>query len=146
MSTEKTNTTRINVYLSFKDNCEEAMNFYKDCLGGELTLNRAEGSPMEKECGSDFKDKIMHASLEKGDLILMGSDMFWPGEVDHGNSISLSLNCETEEEIREYFAKLSAGGQIIQELRVEFWGALFGMITDKYGVKWLFNHELNQEQ
>jgi PhnB protein len=146
MSSEKKNTTRINVYLTFKDNCEEAMNFYKDCLGGELTINPAEGSPMEKECGGDMKNKVMHASLEKGDLILMASDMFWPGEADYGNAISLSLNCETEAEIREYFAKLSAGGQVIQELRVEFWGALFGMVTDKFGIKWLFNHELNQQE
>lgn len=138
--------TRINVYLTFKDNCEEAMNFYKDCLGGELTLNRVAGSPMEAHCPAEMKDKIMHANLIKDDLILMASDMLWPGELQHGNATALSLNCETEEEIRDYFSKLAEGGQITDPLKEQFWGAIFGMITDKYGVKWLFNYDKTPEE
>lgn len=134
-------STRINVYLTFKGNCEEAMNFYHQCLGGELTLNRVEGSPAEEHCGADDKNKIMHANLIKDDLILMASDMLWPGELKHGNSITLSLNCSSEEETRDLFTKLAEGGQITQPLQDQFWGALWGSLTDKFGFNWMFNYD-----
>lgn len=133
--------TSINVYLTFKGNCEEAMNFYKDCLGGVLTLNRVAGSPVEEQCPPEARNQIMHANLIKDDLILMASDMLWPGELEHGNSITLSLNCKTEEEIRTFFPKLAEGGQITQPLEDQFWAALFGMLTDKFGVKWMLNFD-----
>jgi len=134
-------TTRINVYLNFNGNCEEAMNFYKDCLGGELTLNRFEGSPVEDQCPPDMKNKIMHSNLINNDIILMASDALCSGELQEGNSISLSLNCSSEEEIRTFFDKLSVGGQVKEELKDQFWGATFGMLIDKYGVNWLLNYE-----
>lgn len=142
----KTNmTTRINVYLTFTDNCEEAMTFYQECLGGELTLNRVAGSPMEAQCPPEMKNRIMHANLIKDDLILMASDMLWPGELYRGNAISLSLNCSSEEEIRDLFSKLSEGGRVTDPLKEQFWGAIFGMLTDKFGISWLFNYDKNPE-
>lgn len=139
-------TTRINAYLAFDGNCEEAMNFYKDCLGGKLTLNRVEGSPMEEQATPEMKNKILHADLIKGDLVLMASDMICTNEAfQHGNSISLSLNCDSEQEIRTFFEHLSAGAQATEPLQEQFWGAIFGMITDKYGVKWLLNYDLIQK-
>lgn len=137
-------STRINAYLTFKGNCEEAMNFYKECLGGELTLNKVEGSPAEEHCPPEAKNQIMHANLIKDDLILMASDMLWPGELEHGNSITLSINCSSEEEINEFFTKLAEGGQVTQPLEDQFWGALFGMLTDKFGLKWMLNFDKTQ--
>lgn len=134
-------STRINVYLTFKGNCEEAMNFYKECLGGVLTIHRVNGSAIETHCPPEIKDQIMHANLIKDNLVLMGSDMLWPGDLVNGNSVTLSLNCSSEEEINEFFSKLAEGGQITDPLKDQFWGALFGTLTDKFGVKWMLNYD-----
>lgn len=137
--------TQINAYLSFNGNCREAMNFYEECLGAELTLQTIGGSPMEAQCPSAMKDQILHSSLMRnGTLLLMASDMIGPGGLNPGNNIALSLNCSSEEEINSFFSKLSEGGKIIDPLKVQFWGALFGVLNDRFGIRWLLNYDQNQ--
>ena len=138
--------TQINAYLTFDGNCAEAMNFYQQSIGGELIVNVVGDTPVEGQCGAADPGAVMHAQLSKGNLLLMASDMMSGTELIRGNSMALSLNCSTEEEIREYFDKLSAGGSDIYPLKVEFWGALFGMFTDKFGLRWLLNFEQNQSR
>ena len=135
--------TRINPYLNFNGNCLSAMNFYKDCLGGELIVQTVEGSAIETECPPAMKHQVLHASLIKENLTLMGSDMVGPDGFIKGNTISLSLNCSSEKEIHTLFPSLSAGGKVIQPLRVEFWGVVFGVLTDKFGVRWMLNYDEN---
>jgi len=60
-----------------------------------------------------------------------------------GNAVSLMLNCSSEEEIKKYYAKLSAGGEATYPLETSFWGALFGGLTDKYGHHWLLHFDKN---
>jgi PhnB protein len=134
--------TQINAYLTFDTNCAEAMTFYKNCLDAELVLNKVEGSAMEEHCPAAMKGMVMHASLTKGNITLMASDRMSPGELIRGNGMSLSLNCSSEEELRSYFNALSAGGKVIEPVKEQFWGALFGMFIDKFGVMWLLNYEL----
>lgn len=133
--------TQINVYLNFDGYCEEVMNFYQECLGGELTFNRVGDSPMAAHFPEEKKDKILHSNLIKDNLVIMASDALMPGVLVRGNATSLSLNCSSVEEITDFFNKLSAGGEIEQPLGEQFWGALFGMFTDKYGVQWLLNFD-----
>jgi len=134
--------TQINVYLTFDGNCAEAMNFYKECLGGELTLNPIDGSGMESQCTGAKPGAIMHAELHKGNLLLMASDMMMAGtELVRGNATALSLNCSSEDEIYTFFEKLSQDGTQLSPVKKEFWGALFGMLTDKFGVRWLLNYD-----
>lgn len=133
--------TQINVYLTFDKNCAEAMTFYKDCLGGELTLHKVEGSAMEAHCPTAMKDMIMHANLINGGITLMASDNLMSGELIRGNANSLSLNCSSEEELRSYFDALSVGGHIIQPVKEQFWGAIFGMFVDKFGITWMLNFD-----
>jgi len=135
--------TKVNVYFTFNGNCEEAMNFYKNCLGGELTLNTFEGSPAESQCSPEMKSKIMHSSLVRDEMVLMGSDALFAGEVKHGTSMSLCLNCSSEEEIETFFAKLSEGGKVTESLKAQFWGSTFGMLIDKYGFNWMLNYDKN---
>ncbi|MET1057796.1 MAG: VOC family protein [Pedobacter sp.] len=135
--------TQIIAYLTFDGNCAEAMNFYKDCTGGELMISHVEDTPVEGACGQAAPGAVMHAHLSKGSLQLMASDMMMGGELIRGNAVALSLNCSSEEEIRSYFDKLSAGGTDIHPLKLEFWGALFGMFTDKFGLRWLLNFDKN---
>ena len=108
--------TQINAYINFNGRCSQAMTFYKECLDAELTIQTIGGSPIEDQCPASMKDQIMHASLTKGALLLMGSDMTGPGGFVKGNDMALSLNCSSEEEINAFFSKLSEGGEIIDPL------------------------------
>lgn len=131
--------TQINAYLAFGGNCREAMTFYQAALGGELTLQRVGDSPVADNLPAEARESIMHASLTGGQIVLMASDMLGGADPVVGNTITLSLNCNTEEETRTFFEKLSAGGNVTQPLKLEFWGALFGQFTDKFGIHWMVN-------
>ena len=131
-------TTRLNPYLSFRDNAREAMNFYQSVFGGELTLATfgeygASQDPAEQ-------DKVMHAQLETANgLRLMGADTPNGMDLTPGNNYSVSLSGEDEGELRGYWEKLSAGGKLAMPLEKAPWGDTFGMCTDKFGVAWLVN-------
>ena len=133
--------TQINAYLNFSGNCREALSFYKDSLGGELSLQTVEGSPMEAGCPGAMKHQILHGSLTKNGLILMGSDMVGPEGLIQGNNMSLSLSCSSEKEINHFFSALSAGGKVIEPLKLQFWGAMFGVLTDKFGIRWMLTYD-----
>ncbi len=134
--------TRINVYIGFNGKCREAMTFYKECLGGELELQTVAGSPIENHCPVEMKDHIMHSSLTRnGVLMLMGTDMTAPGGYVNENSVACNLNCSSEEEINTFYKLLSEGGHIIDPLGVKFWGAIFGVFTDKFGIGWMLHFD-----
>lgn len=138
-------TTQINTYLTFSGNCREAMTFYQYCLGGELIFQTIGESPLSAQMPEQMKACILHATLTKGSLLLMGSDMVASAGLIFGNAVSLSLNCTSEEEIRSCYNKLAEGGRATHPLENSFWGALFGGLTDKYGNHWLLNYNKNQQ-
>ncbi len=130
---------KLNPFVRFNDGkCREAMAFYKDCLGGELSFMTVKESPMVKDMPSEKHDLIMHSTLKKGEWTLIGSDMM-RDKAMIGDNVGLSLDCESEEEIKTIFTKLSQGGEVFMPLEKVFWGALFGLVTDKYGVEWMLN-------
>lgn len=139
----KDQMTQINAYLTFNGSCREAMVFYKGCFGGDLTLQTVEGSPMENQFPAEAKKKILHASLTSDRLVLLGSDMSGPGGLIKGNTISLSLNCSSEEEIKRFFSNLSSGGQVVHPLH-EFFAGTMGTLTDKFEKDWLLYYEKKQ--
>ncbi len=134
---------QIHSYLTFNGNCREAMTFYKECLGGELMVQTIGESPLSEKMPAQMKDCVLHSTLSKGPLVLMGSDMVSEQGLKKGNAVSLSLNCSSEEEIRTYYKKLSSGGKMDHPLEDTFWGALFGDLTDKFGNHWLLNYDRN---
>jgi len=134
---------QINSYLTFNGNCKEAMTFYKECLGGELTFQTVGESPLSDKMPKKMKNCILHSTLTKDALVLMGSDMVSENGLVKGNSVSLSLNCSSEEEIRNCFTNLSTGGTANHPLEDSFWRALFGDLTDKFGNHWILNFNRN---
>jgi PhnB protein len=136
--------TQINSYLTFNGNCREAMTFYKECLGGELELQTIGESPMADKMPPQMKKSVLHSTLKKGSLVLMGSDMVGEPGLIKGNTVSLMLNCSSEEEIKNCYEKLSKGGEATHPLENTFWGALFGDLTDKYGNHWLLHYQKTQ--
>ena len=128
----------LNPYLSFTGNCEEALNFYKEALGGEITeLNRYAEMPDSPEA---YKDKILHANLTIGNMSLMCSDAM-PGyyEVQKGNDVTLMLGFDDEAEQTKIFEALAQGGTITMPLEDTFWQARFGSLIDKFGFNWSLN-------
>lgn len=138
--------TQLNSYLTFSGNCREAMNFYKDCLGGELTIQTIGDSPLSDKMPREMKESIVHSTLVRDGIVLMGSDMVGENGLKRGNTVSLMLNCSSENEIRHCYDKLSQGGTATHPLHTSFWGALFGDLTDKYGNNWLLHYDKNQEK
>jgi len=130
-------------YLHFAGKGEEALNFYKDVFDGEITmLSRYKDAPMPAD--EDWKDKVMHARLSFGKSMIMISDGPKGWQSPAGGNIQLSLEIEDEEKLKQVFNKLAAGGNITMPLAKQFWGALFGMVTDKYGIGWMVNKQYNQ--
>ncbi len=74
--------------------------------------------------------------------MIMASDMN-RSQLIVGNNMALCVHCGSEEEINRFFSKLSAGGEIVEDLREQFWGSIYGELTDKYGVRWMFNYDKN---
>lgn len=131
---------QLNVYFTFDGNAEKAMNFYAACLGGVIEfIQYFKDAPMESEASQ--KDKVMHATLRAGDIVLMASDQMPGVPVVSGNQISLSLSFDNEADQTDTFNKLLEGGAVTMELQDTFWGARFGMLTDQFGVNWMFNFD-----
>ena len=130
----------VNPYLNFNGNCEAAMNFYKNALGGELNIMRFGDSPAPVPEAQ--KNMVMHATLTFKDATIMASD----GQPDQppvmGTNIHMSLNSSDVEQGGVYFNNLAAGGTVTMPYADQFWGARFGMLTDKFGVHWMVNSEL----
>ncbi len=133
--------TQVNSYLTFNGNCREAMNFYQDCLGGELSLQSIGASPMADKMPPHMKDCILHGMLTNGSMVLMGSDMVPDSGLIKGNSVSMAITCSSEEEVRRFYHKLSTGGEATHPLENTFWGGIFGDLIDKYGNHWLLNYD-----
>jgi PhnB protein len=125
-------------YLFFHGRCEEALNFYKECLRGEIVgINRFASSPMESQVDPSYKDKVMHASFVAGDVKFMASDG-QPGAAPDGeDDIALCLATTDGGEGERVFAALAEGGKVDMPLGEAFWGGKFGSLTDRFGVQWM---------
>ena len=131
--------SRLNPYITFDGSAREAMETYKDVFGGELSINTFGDFGQ----GDDpaLKDKVMHSQLETpSGFTLMASDTP-PGQSEYkaGNNFAVSLSGDDEAELRGYWEKLAAGGNVTLELDKQMWGDVFGMVADRFGVTWMVN-------
>lgn len=130
---------RVNPYLQFRGQAEEAMTFYQSVFGGDLNLMRfadmgGMGVPEAEQ------QQLMHSDLVVSDSIaLMGADVpSTQPELDQYN-VHLSLSGDDEPQLRGWFEKLAEGGSIDVPLEKAPWGDHFGQVKDRYGVNWLVN-------
>ncbi|KDE13010.1 VOC family protein [Rhodococcus aetherivorans] len=131
-------TTRLNPYISFRDNARQAMEFYRAVFGGELDVSTF--AEMHASDDPSEQDKIMHSMLASPNgLVLMAADT--PNQMSYnpGDNISISLSGDDEAELRGYWDQLSDGGTIVMPLERAPWGDHFGMCTDKFGIQWMVN-------
>jgi PhnB protein len=129
--------TRLNPYITFQGNARQAIEFYRDVLGGELTLHTfAEyGQP-----DPAIADQVMHAQLETGSgYTLMVSDTPPGMSYKPGDNVTISLSGDDADELRGYWTKLAAEGTVSMPLEKQMWGDEFGSLADKFGIYWLVN-------
>jgi len=130
----------ITPYLFFHGNCEEAINFYKKAFNAEIVgIQRFGDASMP--VGDDYKDKIMHAELKIGSTSVMFSDGAPHKEITPGDNVHLNISFTDETNLRLTWGKLSNGGNVHMDLQDTFWGALFGQLEDKYGIRWMMNYQ-----
>jgi PhnB protein len=136
----------INTYLIFGGNCRPAMEFYKKCLGGVLyMMSYSEMPGGSADVPQEAQNWIMHARLTIKDLVLMASDAQSKSSVEQGNNFFVSLACESIEEAENLFKALSENGEVIMPVQETFWALRFGMLTDKFGIKWMINLDKPKE-
>jgi PhnB protein len=141
--------TKLNPYLNFAGNAEEAFNFYQSIFGGDFTsVVRFKDMPMEGVTLSDAdQDKIIHIGLPIGDgQVLMASDVVGPmlQQFQRGNSCYISVHPESRQEADRIFNGLSAGGEIEMPIGDQVWGDYYGSFKDKFGVWWMVNYSQQQ--
>ena len=132
---------KLTPYLSFDGHCEQAFKLYEQCLGGKITFMQTYGdSPMAEQTPTEWRKRVMHATLSVGDQLLQGSDSP-PGQYQkpQGFSIAIALNDATEAE--RIFKALSEDGKVQMPLEETFWALRFGYLIDRFGVPWMINCE-----
>lgn len=130
-------------YLIFPGTCQEALNFYKQTLGAELKeVMTFENSPMP--VSETDKKKVMHTHFMLGNNMVMASDTTSEHPHHLGTNVHLSLNLTDVADTNKKFAALAAEGKINMPLQDTFWGARFGMLTDKFGINWMFNCDVKK--
>lgn len=140
----------INPYLNFQGNTEEAFKFYQSIFGGEFIggISRFKDTPDGDKLPEHEKNKVMHIGLPFGSTnMLMATDALesMNQKVHQGNNIYLSISADSKEQADKFFNGLSDGSEIEMEMQDMFWGDYFGMLTDKFGIKWMVSFNQNNE-
>jgi PhnB protein len=125
-------------YLLFEGNCQQAMEFYKDCFGGELRIMKVKDSPAKERMPAALHDKVINAQLRSESVDISASDWLRPDRTAvRGNTVCLYLSGGTLPELKALFEKLSQGAEVTDPLKGMFFGS-YGALNDKFGVRWMF--------
>ena len=129
---------KLTPYLLFDGKCREAMEFYRSCLGGKLTLTAVRDSPAKDRMPASQQDKVLNAYLSAGSLEISASDWLALNETPvRGNSVCLFLSGATFEDLKTLFDKLSQGAEVTDPLKEVFFG-VYGALNARFGVRWMF--------
>jgi PhnB protein len=128
-------------YFNFQGNAEKAIRHYEAALGAKADNIMRFGDMPGGDTPPDVKNRVMHCVLRLGTQVMMVSDVR-PGEqIAPGGPVHISLDFDDEADMARKFEALAAGGKVTMPLADTFWGARFGMLTDAYGIQWMFNCE-----
>ena len=135
---------RLDVYLNYAGNCQQAFRFYEQQLGGKITMMMTHGQgPNAANLTKEQKDAILHARIEIGKTVLMGADI--PNS-EPMRSAYLTLTVDSEQEAERLYALLSEGGQIFMKMAKTFFANRFAMLRDRFGTSWMLLHEVTAER
>lgn len=135
----KNNSMKLDIYVNYPGNCEQAFRFYQQHLGGKITMMMTHGQQPETDnVPNDWKNAILHARIEIGGTVLMGADI--PNS-EPMRSAYLTLRVDTAEEADRIYELLSREGQIFMKMETTFFASRFAMLRDKFGTSWMLLHE-----
>jgi PhnB protein len=130
---------QMNPYLTFNGQCEAAFKFYEKFLGAKITFMMPhDGTPVANQVPSDWRNKILHASLQVGDRLLQGSDCP-PDHYQKPAGFSVKLDPQDAAEAERVFSALAENGTVQMPLQETFWAVRFGMLVDQFGIPWMIN-------
>lgn len=129
---------RLQPYLHFDGDCREAFTFYQEVLGGELRAMLTYGDGPPELAGPAWRDKILHATLVIGEQELLGSDAV-AGRYQPPAGFDVTIAGVDAAEGKRIFAALAQGGAVTMPMQETFWTAGFGMLTDRFGIRWMIN-------
>lgn len=130
---------KINSYLMFNGDCEAAFKFYQQCLGGQITaMMTHQEAPSAENVPAEWHDKIMHACLDLGERLLMGSDCP-PGYFETPQGFCVQISVPEVGEAERIFHALAENGNVTMPIAQTFWSARFGMLIDQFGTPWMIN-------
>ena len=130
---------KLDIYLNYGGNCEQAFRFYEKHLGGKITMMTTHGQqPNPENVPANWKNAILHARIEFGDAVLMGADI---PNAEPMRSAYLTLRVDSAGEAERLYALLSSGGQIFMKMEKTFFASRFAMLRDKFGTSWMLLHE-----
>ena len=131
---------KINPYLHFNGNCEEAMRYYAKVFGGKIDdLQKFAVMPDQSHTPPGWGDKLMHASIKVDSDYLMGTDVP-PGQYEKPQGHAVSVQTKDKAEAERIYHALADGGTEQLPIQKTFWSEAFGMCTDRFGIAWMVNH------
>ena len=131
---------KLDIYLNYAGNCQQAFRFYAQHLGGRITMLMTHGQgPNAATLPAAQQSAILHARLELGDTVLMGADI--PNS-EPMRSAYLTLRVDSEKEAERLYALLADGGQVFMAMEKTFFANRFAMLRDRFGTSWMLLHEV----
>ena len=132
---------KLNPHLAFNGECEAAFQFYERCFGGRIVTMLSYGdSPMAEQAPPEWSGKILHATLNFGDNVLMGSDSL-PGQYEQPKGFQALLGIGDPGEAERIFDALAENGTVLMPIQQTFWALRFGVLVDRFGIPWEINCE-----
>ncbi len=132
---------KLDVYLNYGGNCEQAFRFYEQHLGGKITMMMRHGEqPNAGNVPANWRNAVLHARIEFGKTVLMGADIP-PDRFQPMRSAYLTLTADSAEQAELLYALLTDSGQIFMKMEETFFASRFAMLRDKFGTSWMLLHE-----
>ena len=128
---------RLDIYLNYPGNCEQAFRFYEKELGGKISTMMKHSDLPDSKVPADWKAAVLHAQLEIGNAILMGADI---PNAQPMRSAYVTLTVDSEQEAERVYRLLSDGGEIFMKMEETFFARRFGMLRDRFGTSWMLLH------
>jgi PhnB protein len=129
---------RLDVYVNYRGNCEQAFRFYEEHLGGKITGIVRHGEQPNPQIAVEWKEKILHARMEIGTTVLMGADI---PQAEPMRSAYLTLSVDREEDAERIYALLADGGEIFMKMERTPFANRFAMVRDRFGASWMLLHQ-----
>jgi PhnB protein len=132
---------KVQAYLAFSGDCQQALNFYADCFDAEVT-NRQTYEDSKMDIPGSYRHNLQHAELKGKGIHLMAYDAAPDTPLNNGNKIHMAVDLDDKERAKKLFENLSSGGQVNHNFTEKEWGALYGRCTDKFGIHWMINCDI----